>query len=733
MKIFKHIFRYKGVLAIIVCLLVIQAFCELSLPNYTSDIVDIGIQQGGIEDAATTNLSEQTHDFISMVLAPDDEEFFKSCYDFDRETANYALNDEGYSNRKALSKKIALPMVAGNMIKSQKDYDVDSLLKAYKSGLVQKDVLRNKINEIKNQMENLDDAIIDQQAIVAAKAEYNLLGVDMNAMQMQYLTYTGLMMLLVTAIAMFVSILVGFLAAKSGAKTGKCLREMLYERVLAFSSKEVDKFGAASLITRGTNDIQIIQTVCILFLRVVLYAPILAIGGIIMVSQHTFDLWWVIAWAVVAVFVLIAVLFAITGPKFRVMQKLIDRVNLVAREILTGISVIRAFGREKYEKERFDNANFELTKTQLFTGRTMSFMIPIMTLIMNAVSVLIIWVGAHFVDVGNVQTGDLIAVITYSMLIIMSFLIIGVVAILLPRANVACERHDEIMQCIPSINDPDDKSKDILKETNTKLGVSVEFKDVSFSYDQKANNVLDNVSFIAPEGKTTAIIGATGSGKSTIIALIERFRDVDSGCVLIDGVDVRDLSQTNLRSMLGYVPQKAFLFDGTIDSNVSFSGNTNLEQRDNALKIAEAIEVVEAKDNGINAEIFEGGSNVSGGQRQRLSIARALNTDAKCMLFDDSFSALDYKTDALVRNNLKKSLKGKTSIIVAQRISTVMDADNIVVMDNGKISGVGTHQELLYSSQTYRDIALSQLSSMELFGSDIVPALKLPKNGGENV
>ena len=561
--------------------------------------------------------------------------------------------------------------------------------------------------------------------------------------QIAQLAQIGLQMLGVVALGAAISVLVGLVAARTGAAIGRDLRERLFTRVMQFSEGDIGKFSAASLITRGTNDIQIVQMMSIMGMRMVLYAPILAIGGIVMVTTTNASMGWVIVVAVVAVFAVIAVLFKVAMPKFRIMQKLVDRVNLVAREMLTGLPVVRAFGREDVEEARFDEASTNLKKTQLFTNRAMAFMMPAMMLIMNATSVAIVWVGGHYIDAGAIQTGDLIAFITYSMTIIMSFLMIGMIAIMLPRADVAASRINEVLACEPSIKDPqggEDAAADadgaqLRSEAvppslchaspasaaaeanggNAEPGARIEFDDVSFRYDETSECVLEHVNFTAEPGSTLAIIGATGSGKSTVLKLIERFYDVSAGAVRIDGVDVRDLPQKQLRANLGYVPQKAFLFAGTVESNVAYSDLGMPDERvTQALAVAQAADFVGAREGGVESVVSQGGTNVSGGQRQRLAIARALASSARALLFDDSFSALDYKTDAVLREQLERQLGGVTRVIVAQRISTIMDADRIVVLDEGRVAGQGTHAELLRTCEEYREIALSQLSEEEL-------------------
>ncbi|MEE0044860.1 ABC transporter ATP-binding protein, partial [Ellagibacter isourolithinifaciens] len=537
-------------------------------------------------------------------------------------------------------------------------------------------------------------------------------------MQMDYLFFTGAKMLMLSALGMVVAIAIGFLASRTAAKVGRSLRGRLFDKVVTFSDAEIQSFSAASLITRGTNDVQQVQMVTVMMLRMVLYAPILAIGGVIMIARTNLSMGWIVIVAVLAIALILAVLIKVAMPKFKIMQKLIDRVNLVSREMLMGLSVVRAFNREQHEEERFDEASTRLMKTQLFTNRVMTFMMPLMMLIMNLVSVGIVWFGGHAIDAGALQTGDLIAFITYSMVIIMGFLMIGMLSIMLPRADVAAQRIEEVLECEPSICDPvPADSKDAELSASCVPGAEVAFHDVCFRYSDSAENVLDHVDFTCKPGKTTAIIGSTGSGKSTIVKLALRFYDVSQGSVTIDGVDVRDVSQHALRRQLGYVPQKAFLFSGTISSNIAYGVEGADDERiRRAADIAQASEFIGEKPEGFESPIAQGGTNVSGGQRQRLAIARALATDARVFLFDDSFSALDYKTDAALRRELGARLGGKTVIIVAQRISTVLSADQIVVLDEGRVVGKGTHAELMDSCEEYREIAMSQLSEEELAG-----------------
>ena len=718
MRIIRYLKNCKVAVLLIVCLLVVQAFTDLALPHYTSDIVDVGIQQSGVEHAATDEMTAKTHDEIAMMLPVDDEQTFRDAYT-ETDDGTYKLNDQGTKEQEELDRMVALPLVAIHYSSQIPDLDLGQVMQAYEAGAIDKQKILDMLDEAKQHMGDMGDSIVDQQAIAAAKAEYESLGYNLSDMQMGYLVRIGLLMLGLAALGMVAAVLVGFIASRTAAKVGATLRSKLFRRVVSFSDAEVQSFSAASLITRGTNDIQLVQMVTVMLLRMVLYAPILAIGGIIMVSRTNLAMSWIIILAVAVIFVLIMVLMRVALPKFQIMQTLIDRVNLVSREILTGLPVIRAFDRQPYEEKRFDEASTKLMKTQLFTNRVMTFMMPLMMLIMNGVSVLIVWVGGSYIDNGTIQTGDLIAFITYAMVIIMGFLMIGMISIMLPRADVAAQRVNEVLETKPTICDPAaDKARDAELRRSDE-GATIAFNDVSFRYGDSKECVLEHIDFTAESGKTTALIGSTGSGKSTVIKLIERFYDVTEGSVTIDGVDVRDVTQQALREQLGYVPQKAFLFSGTIESNVAYADEgMPVDRIREAVDIAQASEFVASKEEGLGTRVSQGGSNVSGGQRQRLAIARALATEARAYLFDDSFSALDYKTDAALRQELHTRLGGKTVVIVAQRISTVLHADRIVVLDDGRIVGQGTHEELMETCEEYREIAMSQLSEAELNGGD---------------
>lgn len=728
MRVVKYFKGHVAAVLMVVVLLIAQAYCDLSLPNYTAKLVDVGIQQSGVENASPTVLTSEAYQALDISLSGDDGTLLQSAYLLE-DDGLYHLTEFGRENRAALDSAVALPLTA------------------YEYGV--------PAQALAAQSEN----IADQQAIAAAVKEYQAAGVDTSDLQLTYMLRTGAAMMGFVAAGVIIAALVGLLASRTGAAIGRELRSKLFARVVSFSDAEVQKFSAASLITRGTNDIQQIQQVSVMALRMVLYAPILAIGGIIMVARTDLSMGWIIAVGIVAVALVIVILFKVAMPKFRVMQKLIDRVNLVAREMLTGVSVVRAFGRQQTEQQRFDEASTNLMSTQLFTNRVMTFMMPAMMLIMNGISVLIVWVGGNAIDAGTMQTGDMIAFITYSMVIIMGFLMLGMLAIIIPRADVSAQRIDEVLETEPSITDPAaskafaagskeapeaalhaDGAQAEQENAAGKAaangeeaakgeaappaapragGAEIAFDHVNFRYDDSAENVLSDIDFVAEAGKTTAIIGPTGSGKSTVLKLIERFYDASEGSVSIDGVDVRDISQHDLRAQLGYAPQQAFLFSGTVRSNVGTIDDDRADERlRRALQVAQASDFVAALPQGVDSAITQGGTNVSGGQRQRLAIARALATDARAYLFDDSFSALDYKTDAALRRALATQMAGKTVVIVAQRIATVLHADKIVVLDDGAIVGQGTHQQLMESCETYREIAYSQLSEEELKGGD---------------
>ena len=754
MRIYRYLMEHKAAFLIVVLCFVVQACCELALPKYTSNIVDVGIQQSGIENPSPEVLSADTYGVVTMLAPVDDEATIRVSYDFDADAGYYVLNAEGKAYRSVLDDAISLPLVCSYYSQSIPDFDIATLRQAYEAGRVTKADIEQGLDQVLSSAGLDNDSLLSQQATLAAKAEYDACGVSTADIQMDYLLHVGKIMITLAAIALIVHCIMNFFCCRNATKIGRDLRSRFFKRVVDFSDAEVDKFSAASLITRGTNDIQQIQMVCMMAQRMVVYTVVISIGAIIMVAQTNVSMSWIIGLAIIAIALVIGILFAVTMPKFKKMQALIDKVNEVSREILTGLPVIRAFGREDFELERFQTANGNLMGTQLFTNRAMAFLMPTMMLVMNLVSVAIVWVGGHYVDLGTVQTGDLIAFITYSMIIVMSFLMIGVIAVVFPRANVAAQRVDEVINTASSIQDALEvydaqlfeaagvdkgtegaasaegarsdfeaaRGNSAAKSVEEAVkGAEIRFNDVCFRYADGCENVLDHVTFCAPAGKTTAIIGSTGSGKSTIIRLIERFYDANEGSIELDGIDIRHLSQKALRSTFGYVPQKAFLFSGTIESNVGYGvDDLTPARRDQALSIAQAADFVAEKPEGVLEPIAQGGTNVSGGQRQRLAIARALATNARAYLFDDSFSALDYKTDAKLRHDLQTQLAGRTVVIVAQRISTIMNADTIIVLDEGRVVGQGTHEQLLEGCETYREIALSQLSEEELAkGGDV--------------
>ncbi|MEG2850447.1 MAG: ABC transporter ATP-binding protein [Raoultibacter sp.] len=715
MRIVRFLKESKVAVALIVLLLIVQAGTDLALPHYTAQIVDVGIQQSGVEHVAADGMRQATFDEVCLFLPADDEAFVRSAYT-QNDAGVYQLNTTGKAALSRLDSVLAFPLVMVHYAAQIPDFNSDQLMGAYASGAVTKDQILEMLDKAKAEMGDMSDALIQQQAITAVRAEYAALGYDLGSMQTNYLLGVGAQMLGLAALGALAAIAVGLIASRTAAKVGARLRGRLFKKVVRFSDAEVQSFSAASLITRGTNDIQQIQMVTVMLLRMVLYAPIVAIGGIIMVSQTNLAMSWIIVLAVAIIFVVIMVLMRVALPKFKIMQVLIDKVNLVSREILTGLPVIRAFDRQPYEQARFDDASHTLMRTQLFTNRIMTFMMPTMMLIMNAVSVLIVWVGGSYIDTGTIQTGDMIAFITYSMVIIMSFLMIGMISIMLPRADVAAQRINEVLDTKASIEDAQTPRDD---EIAPRGGATVAFNDVTFAYDASSEPVLEHINFTAQPGTTCAIIGSTGSGKSTIVKLIERFYDVSSGSITLDGIDIRDLSQKQLRANVGYVPQKAFLFSGTIGSNIAY-GNENMpaQRIDAAAAIAQTAAFVASKEEGLDAPVSQGGTNVSGGQRQRIAIARAIAAGGRVLLFDDSFSALDYATDAALRQALHTHAADKTIIIVAQRISTILHADQIVVLDEGRVVGCGTHTQLLKTCETYLEIATSQLSAAELKGGD---------------
>ncbi len=710
-----HIFGYlkrswKSVVLIFM-LLIFQASCDLTLPQFTSNLVDIGIQQNGIAHAAPAEMRDTTMEDLSLFLTDEEQVLVSSCYEQSGDRWVRTTDDE--KTLEQLDEAMSMPMVMLDTIQSSDQIDRDALYARLESGGITREHLLGAESQMESQLSGMGGSTITQKAILFTQKEYEALGYDLHEMQMNYLLTTGGKMLALSLGMVAAAILVGLIASRTAAELAMHLRESLFTRVVSFGNEEMTKFSTASLITRSTNDIQQVQMVIVMLLRIVLYAPILGVGGIFRVMRTETSMAWIIAVAVGAVMCLVAVLMGVALPRFKKMQTLIDNLNLVAREILTGLPVIRAFSREKHEEERFDGANIALTRTQLFTNRVMTFMMPCMMLIMNVVTVAIVWFGAHGVDLGNMQVGDMMAFITYTMQIIMSFLMISMISIMLPRAGVAADRINEVLTTEPRIRDKakveDDKLTDCRGE--------VVFDDVSFRYPDADADVLEHISFTAKPGQTTAIIGSTGAGKSSLLNLIPRFFDVSYGRITIDGIDIRNLSLHKLHEVLGYVPQKGVLFSGDIESNLKFGGADISEaQMEQAAEIAQATEFIESKPDRYQTPIAQGGTNVSGGQKQRLSIARAIAKNPKIYLFDDSFSALDYKTDAALRRALSERVHDATTIIVAQRISTILHAEQIIVLDEGKVAGIGTHEELMKTCATYQEIARSQLSEKELGG-----------------
>ncbi|WP_294719478.1 ABC transporter ATP-binding protein [uncultured Gemmiger sp.] len=725
-KIFKQLGRHWAACLAVVALLVVQAYCDLSLPDYTSKIVDTGIQQGGIESPVPDTVRDMTLQALELLMSEQDAVLAEQWYSAPDADGVRTLSHDATAAMSELESAFITPDIVLYMAAAQNaataagttdtvtptSYDLDAVATQF-AAMAQAPGAREMLQAQLADAAPQDDSVADSlssQAMLLVALEYDAQGIA-HDVQMSYLLRTGGQMLALTLLMVAVAIAVGFIASRVSAAIGRDLRRDVFKTVVGYSNAEIEKFSTASLITRTTNDIQQVQFTCVILLRMVAYAPILGIGGILHVASGNTGLEWIIFVAVAALLVLITVLMNVAMPKFKQMQTLVDRLNLVSREILTGIMPIRAFSREKFEEERFDKANTDLMKTQLFTNRTMVAMMPFMTLIMNGTSLLIVWFGGKAMDLGNMQVGEMIAFITYTMQIVMSFLMLSMVAVMLPRAGVAADRIDEVIKTPAAIHDP--AAPKALPEGGTK-GV-VAFNDVSFRYPGSDEDALEHISFTAKPGQTTAIIGSTGCGKSTLLNLIPRFYDVSEGSVTIDGVDVRDMSQAQLHDQLGYVPQKGVLFSGTIDSNLKFGGDhiTDADVR-GAAEIAQAAEFISAKPEGYNAPIAQGGSNVSGGQKQRLSIARAIAKHPQIYLFDDSFSALDYKTDVALRRALKAQTDNATVIIVAQRISTVLHANQILVLDEGRIVGKGTHAQLMESCPEYQEIARSQLSQKEL-------------------
>ncbi|MCI6205086.1 MAG: ABC transporter ATP-binding protein/permease [Lachnospiraceae bacterium] len=760
-RIFKNMLPYWKAVIIIIALLFVQAWCDLSLPAYTSDIIDVGIQNNGVEHVVPEKMTADEFDTAQFIMTDKETNTWKDIYE--KKDDLYELKDLSNKELNDIDEELTIPLIMNYQMRAMEvdtfketiakqmgkdvsafaDMSVEDIgammhvdLKSFKqekedddgnkvkvdcvdvrpifanmlaSGAMDKDQILSMRDTMEDTIDTMGSSLVKSMGIAYAVAADKDAGVNVDKIQKSYLLSAGLKMVGMALLMGLVTVLVGFFASRIGAGIGMNLRDGVFKRVVGFSNSEMDRFSTASLITRSTNDIQQIQMVSVLLLRMVAYAPILGIGGVIKVMQTGAGMGWIIVLAILVILGYVMVLMSVTMPKFKLMQKLVDNINLVSREILTGLSVIRAFGREKKEEERFDGANKELTKTMLFTNRVMTFMMPGMMMIMNVLTVGIVWVGAHKIDAGTMQVGAMTAFITYAMMIVMSFLMLTMMSIMLPRAAVAAERIDEVIHTESSIQDP--KAPE---ELTVHDGV-VRFEHVNFRYPGAEEDVLHDIDFVAEPGKTTAIIGSTGCGKSTLVNLIPRLYDVTGGQITLDGKDIRNITMADLREEIGFVPQKGVLFSGTIASNLRFGkDDASDEQIKKAAEIAQATEFIEAKDDKYDSSIAQGGSNVSGGQKQRLAIARAIAKDPKIFIFDDSFSALDLKTDAALRKALAENVKDSTVIIVAQRISTILHAEQILVLDDGRIVGKGTHEELLKNCSVYQEIAKSQLSASEL-------------------
>lgn len=760
-KIAKNMLPYWKSVIIILALLVVQAMCDLALPSYTSDIIDVGIQNSGVEHVVPEKITEGELQTAQFIMTDDEADVWKSLYK--EKDGYYELKDLSEDKLNQADEELTVPLIMNyqmsamevdtfkKSIAAQMDMDAAQLadmsveqigqmmhmeLESFmqekedddgntktvecvdvrgvfsallQSGAMTKDQLFSMRDDMEDTIDAMGSSLVKSMGVAYAVSADKAAGVDIDQVQKDYLWMSGLKMVGIALLMGAVTILVGFFASRVGAGIGRDLRDKVFKRVVRFSNAEMDRFSTASLITRSTNDIQQIQMVSTMLLRIVAYAPILGIGGVLKVMKTGAGMGWVIALAIIVILGYVMVLVSAAMPKFKLMQKLVDNINLVSREILTGLSVIRAFGREKKEEERFDDANRSLTKTTLFTNRIMTFMMPGMMLIMNVLTVSIVWVGAHRIDSGDMQVGAMTAFITYAMMIVMSFLMLTMLSIMLPRAAVAAERIDEVVVTESSIHDAD--QTEAVAERN---GV-ICFEHVNFRYPGAEEDVLHDIDFIAEPGKTTAIIGSTGCGKSTLVNLIPRLYDVTGGKITLDGKDIRNIKMSDLREEIGFVPQKGVLFSGTIASNLRFGKEEATDEEiAKAARIAQATEFIETKDDRYDSAIAQGGSNVSGGQKQRLAIARAIAKDPKIFVFDDSFSALDLKTDAALRKALGENVKDSTVIIVAQRISTILHAEQILVLDDGEVVGKGTHEELLKTCEVYQQIAKSQLSAREL-------------------
>lgn len=721
MQIIKNLKPYWKSVLIIVLLLIVQAYCDLALPDYTSKLIDTGIQNYGIDHCSPLQIPEKAYTIIKGFMDEDDVTAWEKYYE-QSDDGIYRMTDDGKDHIDEIDQACMEPMMMYyypyTMVDSDEDNQLKQMLAA--SGMTLDELPPEMWSQMGTQMKQMIDSMRDSMgddmmmssAITCTRTCYDSMDYNYKDIQMSYLKRVGVEMILMTLLMVASAVLTGLVAARVAAGVGCDLRESIFKRVISFSDAEINRFSTASLITRSTNDVQQIQMVTVMLLRMVLYAPVLAVGGIIKVVESGASMGWVIVVAVAGILVVLGVLMAIALPKFKIMQDLVDRVNLVSREILTGIPVIRAFGREKFEEERFDKANKDLTKTSLFVNRVMTFMMPVLMFIMYAVTILIEWVAAHRIDSGELQVGSMTAFITYTMMIIMSFLMIGMLSVMLPRAGVAADRIKEVIDTESTICDkPDCKKLEAVK------GV-VRYEHVSFAYPGADEDVLTDLDFEARPGETTAIIGSTGCGKSSLVQLMPRFYDVTGGKITIDGTDIRDVSIESLRENIGYVPQKGVLFSGTIASNIRFGAeDASDEQMKKAAAIAQATDFIEEKDKQYDSSISQGGTNVSGGQKQRLAIARAVARNAKIYIFDDSFSALDFKTDVAVRKALREDMTDSTVFIVAQRVSTILHADQILVLDEGKIVGKGTHKELMENCPVYEQIARSQLSEKEIAAS----------------
>ena len=708
MKLLKYLKNFKIAILCLVVILGVRVVAELALPTYTSNIVDTGIQQSGIEDAVPSKISEKSLNTLELFMSED--EIKQVTENYTKDGDKYILNNVSDETRMKLNNIFKETMTVVIGAKSN-NTDLNQVAQGVQAGVVSKDTLTEQRKKAVSDLGNSAEMMTKQGGISFVKEEYKQVGIDTNEIRTNYLKEVGFMMIIVTLISGIASVISNFIASRVSAKVAYNLREKLYNKVLSFSKEDVDKFSTASLITRSTNDIQQIQNALNMFLFIAFFAPMMAMWGIYKVTQTDTGMTWIIALGVGILALVLAIITFLVMPKFKIMQKLIDKVNLVTRELLTGISVIRVFGREKHEEKRFDKENVILRDNQLFVNRTMSALMPMIMLIMNGIALLIIWIGGKNIDAGSIQVGDMMAFITYTMQIVMSFLFFTFLMMQLPRAEVAAGRINEVLEAPVTVVDGNDLQDDKIKDVKGTL----KFENVSFTFDGADSPVLSNISFEAEAGKTTAIIGSTGSGKSTLLHLIPRYFDATEGQITIDGTNIKDISLGKLRDMLGFVPQKGVLFSGTIASNIKF-GDENISDENmyKAAEIAQALEFIEGKEDKFDSEISQGGSNVSGGQKQRLSIARALAKKPKILLFDDSFSALDYKTDVKLRKTLREKMQDTTTIIVAQRIATILNADKIIVMNEGKVVGIGKHQELLKTCPTYLEIAESQLSEEEL-------------------